>query len=534
MKLPSVRRLAGLLTATPVALTLGACTVGPNFEAPSWASPTAWFGSHGTDASPAPQDVSLAVPQAIDPHWWREFHDPELSSLVERTAAGNLDVRLATIRIAESRAQRGQARAAEFPTVTANTSYSRERLSQDGEISLLSGGASTSSNNVNTQANGGTGTSGGIPSSITGGTKIPPFNLYQYGFDASWELDLWGRVRRSVENADASLQASAESRRASTLTAIAEVARDYLELRGYQTQLAIAKENLATAKQSLELTRQRYVGGLTTDLDVQNASAQVRTTSAQIPQLEQQQDQMINAISFLLGLQPRALRDELIAAKPVPPVPPRVPVGLPSELARRRPDIRQAEAQLHAATAEIGVAVAAFYPSVSLSGSFSIQALDAKQLGDWNARQYGLGPVINLPIFQGGQLKATLELRKAQQQEAAAMYQRTVLNAWHEVENALVAYNAEQLRRTQLEAAVGDSRRALALAQSRYTAGLIEFLQVLDDQRTLLNAQLQLAQSSTTVATNLVALYNALGGGWEADYPDTARTMAAATAGDRS
>jgi NodT family efflux transporter outer membrane factor (OMF) lipoprotein len=384
--------------------------------------------------------------------------------------------------------------------------------------------------------NGATGTSGGIPSSITGGTKIPPFNLYQYGFDASWELDLWGRVRRSVENADASLLASAEQRRASTLSAISEVARDYIELRGIQTQLAIQRQNLGTAQQSLDLTRQRYTGGLTTDLDVQNASAQVRSTQAQIPQLEQQQAQMINAISFLLGLQPRALQDELITAKPVPPVPPRVPVGLPSELARRRPDIRQAEAQLHAATAEIGVAVAAFYPSVSLSGSFSIQALQAKQIGDWDARQYGMGPVVNLPIFQGGQLKATLELRKAQQQEAAATYQRTVLNAWHEVENALVAYNAEQLRQKQLDAAVADSRRALGLAQSRYTAGLIEFLQVLDAQRTLLSAQLQLAQSTTTVSTNLVALYNALGGGWQADYPATPApsTMAAAAAEDRS
>jgi len=515
MKLPSVRRLAGLLTATPVALTLGACTVGPSFEPPSWASPTAWFGSHGKDATPAPEDVSLAVPQPIDPHWWREFHDPELSSLVERTAAGNLDVRLATIRIAESRAQRGQARAAEFPTVNANTSYSRERLSQDGEISLLSGGASTSSNNVNTQANGGTGTSGGIPSSITGGTKIPPFNLFQYGFDASWELDLWGRVRRSVENADASLQASAESRRASTLTAIAEVARDYLELRGYQTQLAIAKENLATAKQSLELTRQRYVGGLTTDLDVQNASAQVRTTAAQIPQLQQQQDQMINAISFLLGLQPRALRDELIAAKPVPPVPPRVPVGLPSELARRRPDIRQAEAQLHAATAEIGVAVAAFYPSVSLSGSFSIQALDAKQLGDWNARQYGLGPVINLPIFQGGQLKANLDLAKANQVEAALTYRKTVLGALQDVENALAAYRTELRRNKSLEKNVAAQAAALEIARSQYIHGVTTFINVLTAQNALAQQRQALIQSSLLLTTDVVNLYKALGGGWQ-------------------
>ena len=507
---------------------LGGCTVGPDFKAPTWASPGTWFASSAETPAHA-RDVSVTVAAPLDANWWDSFHDPELSSLIKRTAAGNLDVRLATFRLAESRDQLGVAAAAELPQVNGNGSYSRELLSQKGAISLFGTGS-----NPNTQFNGASGTTGAIPSSITGGTKIPPFDLYQYGFDASWELDLWGRVRRSVESADASVQASAEARRAAALTAIAEVARDYMTLRGIQQQIAITRENLRTAQESLSLTRSRATAGLVTDLDVQNASAQVRTTAADLPTLEQQESQTINAISFLLGEKPEALRAELIEAKPVPPVPPQVPVGLPSQLARRRPDIRQAEAQLHAATADIGVAVANFYPTVTLSGSFSLQALQFKDLGNWDARQYGIGPSVTLPIFQGGQLKSTLELRKAQQQEAATSYQRTVLNAWHEVDNALVAYKAEQLRRQQLVQAVADNRRAVSLAQSRYTQGLIDLLQVLDAERSLLSAQLALAQSTTNVSTNLVALYKALGGGWEADYPEADRTLAAAGTGGRS
>jgi NodT family efflux transporter outer membrane factor (OMF) lipoprotein len=326
-------------------------------------------------------------------------------------------------------------------------------------------------------------------------------------------------VRRSVESATASVVASNEARRAALISSLAEVARDYIQLRGVQTQLRITRQNLRIFQQSLQLTQQRAAGGVTTDLDVANAAAQVRTTAAQIPPLEQQESELINAISLLLGQPPNALQAELAPARPIPPVPPRVPVGLPSELARRRPDVRQAEAQLHAATADIGVAVAAFYPSVTLSGSIGLQALQPWRVFNVNAHEYSVGPGITIPIFQGGQLKATLELRKAQQQEAAINYQKTVLSAWHDVDNALTAYRTEQARRDQLAQAVAQNQRAVSLAQSRYQDGVADFLQVLTAQQNLNSSELALTQATTNVSNNLVALYKALGGGWETRMP---------------
>ena len=297
--------------------------------------------------------------------------------------------------------------------------------------------------------------------------------------------------------------------------------RSYIQLRGIQLQLQIARDNAKTAQQSLQLTQQRATGGVTTDLDVANAAAQLRSTEADIPRLEQQESEFINAISLLLGQPPNTLQAELIKPKRVPPIPPRIPVGLPSELARRRPDIRQAEAQLHAATADIGVAVANFYPSVTLSGSVGLQSLQPWQMFNLNARNYAAGPGITIPIFEGGQLKATLVLRKAQQQEAAIVYQKTVLGAWHEVDNALTAYRTEQVRRERLAQAVAQNQRALALAQSRYQEGVADFLQVLTAQQNLLSTQQQFALATTNVSANLVAVYKALGGGWETQMPRT-------------
>jgi NodT family efflux transporter outer membrane factor (OMF) lipoprotein len=498
------------------------CTVGPDWKQQSMWSPSSWFTAGHTAAPAAPTPISTPVPEPIDPNWWNVFNDPELTSLEKRVAAANLNVRLATIRLLESRSQRQITGADQFPTLQADGSYTRQRVSQKGVLSLFGSGASSAGSFASTgsSANGLAGRSGGIPTSAAGGsTSIPPFNLWQYGFDASWELDLWGRVRREVEGADASVEASADARRNSLLSVVAEVARDYVQLRGIQTQLAITTDNIRTDKESLELTQARFRGGLTTELDVANAAAQLRTTEAQVPQLEQQQAQSINALSFLLGEAPGALEAELIKPGAVPPVPPRVPVGVPSELARRRPDILQAEAQLHSATADIGVAVADFYPKVTLDGSIGIQALKFKDLGNWAGRQYGFGPSISLPIFEGGRLRATLELRKVEQQEAAINYQQTVLQAWHDVDNALTAYGAEQRRHDALLEAVNQNRKALDLSRQRYTQGVADFLNVLDAERALLSAQLQLADSSTTVSSNMVQLYKALGGGWEQSFP---------------
>jgi len=508
----------------PVAvLLLAGCTVGPDFQQPSLWSPASWFTAR---PNPARLEASMPVAEPVDAEWWKKFNDPVLTGLVRRVAAGNLDVRTSAVRLAESRAQRSVAGADQFAQLNGNGSYTRQRLSKQGVISLVGGGASSGGGSASSgsggspgaQSNGLGGRQGGFPSSVAGPSAIPAFDLFQGGFDASWELDLWGRVRRSVESADAALVASAEAQRAQLLSSIAEVARDYMQLRGTQDTLRITRDNITAAQESVRLTTERARGGLATDLDVANARAQLESTAATVPQLEQQEAQGINAIGLLLGMPPAALQAELSPPKPVPPVPPRVPVGLPSELARRRPDVRQAEAQLHSATADIGTAKADFYPKLTLSGSVALQALQVRNLG-FSAGTYSYGPSLTIPIFEGGRLRGTLALREAQQQEAAVAYQRTVLQAFTDVDNALIAYTAEQRRRDRLAAQMTQSRRAFNLAQDQYRQGLTDFLQVLTAQRTMLAAEQQLSDSTATVSSNLVALYKALGGGWEADLP---------------
>jgi NodT family efflux transporter outer membrane factor (OMF) lipoprotein len=498
--------LAGLAALT-------GCTVGPDFKRPDWISPESWFGGR-KEAVQRP--VSIPVEEPIDADWWALFHDPVLTGLERRVAAENLDVKVAKVRLAESRAQLGVARSGLFPTLGGNVSYVREQASNNGLFALI-----PSATNANAANGTPTNSAGGVS-----GTGQQPFDLYQAGFDVSYEVDLWGGVRRSVESATATSEAAKEATRSVLLSSLAEVARDYVQLRGVQADLQIARDNVQTARQSLSLTQQRAEGGVTTDLDVANASAQLRTTLAQIPSLEQQEAQFINALSLLLAQPPNGLRADLGTAKPVPPVPPRVPVGVPSELARRRPDIRQAEAQLHASTADIGVAKANFYPSLNLTGSLGLQSLQISNAFNLNSKQYAVGPGLTIPIFEGGQLRSTLELREAQQQEAAVNFQKTVLQAWHDVDNALTAYQAEQARRDELSHAVTDNQHALVLAQSRYQQGVEDFLTVLDTERNLLSAQLQFADSTTTVSSNLVALYKALGGGWEVDMPDAQTTAA--------
>jgi NodT family efflux transporter outer membrane factor (OMF) lipoprotein len=499
---------------------LAGCAVGPDFTPPDPGLPQSSFfaaGAHAPVQQAAAATAALATP---DPEWWSIFHDRKLTALEQRVASDNLDVKTATLRLAESRFQRDVAAAAQLPQLNGNTSYERQKPSENGLLGLFSQGFSGNS------ANGGYGNMpGGIPGSLTS-----PFSLWQYGFDASWELDLWGRVRRQVEAADAQAEASAEQRRDVLVSSLAEVARDYMQLRGVQMQIKIASDNLVTERQILELTHTRSQRGLVTGLDVEDAAAQVEAVRAQLPDLQRQQSEQINALSLMLGEAPGTLAGELVAPGIVPPPPPHLPVGIPSDLARRRPDIRQAEAQLHAATADMGVAIGDFYPSVSLNGSVGFQALDLKNLWKGTSLQYAMGPNITLPIFEGGRLKATLAMRTAQQQEAAVAYHETVLKAWHDVVNALVAYRTERERFARLKAQAGHARTALSLARDRYNDGVAQFVTVLDAERTLLQAEQQAAQSETTVAVDLVALYKALGGGWELSFPAAPPATVAALA----
>lgn len=506
-----------LCHAAPLVLLVGCSPVGPNFTgATSPWNPTSWFAGHPTP--PPKEAMSRPVAEPVDAQWWALFHDPELTSLEQRVAGANLDVRTASIRLAESRAAFGVARADLFPNLNGNANYTRQRIARQGAVALFPTTGQSGSGSPGTAANGLGATNNAVPNN---GAIFDPFNLYQYGFDASWEIDFWGRVRRNVEASKASVQASADIERDTLITALGEMARDYVQLRGTQRSIEITEENLRTAQESLRLTRERAAGGMTTELDVANAAAQVDTVASQLPSLRAQEAQVINAIAFLLGQPPRSMQTELAVVHPIPPVPPKVPVGLPSELARRRPDIRAAEAQLHQATATVGVAVADFYPSVTLSASMALQSIATNYLGSWyNAGTYAFGPSLTLPIFEGGRLRRTLELRQQQQQEAAVAYQRTVLNALHEVDNALTAYDAEQQRRNRLAQAVAENRRAVKLAQERYTQGVSDFLNVLDAERSLLATQQQLTDSTTAVSTDFVQIYKALGGGWESALPD--------------
>ena len=495
-------------------VALAGC-VGPNFAPP--VPVTAASSSFLDTGKPVASPVKILAGASGAPtevQWWHTFHDAELSRLEARVADQNLDVRTATLRLAESRAQRASTAAAELPTVSGTASDYREQFSKNGLFALIP------LNGIGSQ----------IPaqyqSSLSGvengaNRLTNGFNVYSVGFDASWELDLWGHVARQVEAADAQLVANAEMRRDTLVSSLAELARDYVNLRGTQAQIKIAQDNIKVEQEILDVTRTRMDKGLVTGLDVESAASQVESVKAQVPQLQSQVIQGINAISLLLDEPPLGLSSELVGARAIPPSPPRIPVGLPSELARRRPDIRMAEAQLHAATANIGVAIAEFYPSVRLNGSPTLQAIEPRNIFKGSSLQYmNVGPSVTLPIFEGGRLKANLVMQEKAQQEAAVAYHKAVLSAWHDVVNTLTAYKTEQVRREHLRAQVEHAKQALMLARSRYEQGVADITTLLDDARTVLSAEQQLAQSQTNVSVDLIALFKALGGGWEETYPD--------------
>ncbi|MCE0462742.1 efflux transporter outer membrane subunit [Pseudomonas uvaldensis] len=463
-------------------ISLSACTVGPDFHRPEPLQVTQW-------SKPANAAVSQVIPTDMNEHWWEVFNDPTLTALTRRALAGNLDLKLADSRLQQSRAARQVITSAQFPNSAATGGYGRKRNSGEGL------------------------------NDPSGNNGDAAFYLWEAGVSASWELDMWGRVRREAEAADAHLEVVRNDRRGVLVAVLAETAQDYLQLRGVQSTRAVTEQNLEVARHSLRLTQLRLADGVATDLDVAEAAAQVATIEARLPALQQRQSQLINALSLLLGQPPQALQAELSDDAPVPQAPRQVAIGLPSQLAERRPDIRQAEARLHAATATIGVAKGDFYPRITLSGNVGSQALQLGDFGSWGSRAFGIGPQFSLPLFDGGRLRGVLHLREAQQQEAAIAYQQTVLKAWHEIDDQLSAYNASQLRRDSLAEAVRQNRIALRTAQQQYVEGVVDFVTVLTVQGALLATQEQLVESSTGVSLAMVGLYKALGGGWESVYP---------------
>jgi len=457
--------------------------VGPDYRPPDTKVPEAWH-SLGNGGPPHP---SLTTPKPVPlVAWWQSFNDPILTTLVQMAVNSNLDLQQAEARIRQGRASRGVAGAPLWPQVDSSALYQKSQ----GSSEALGGGAIA--------------TAGGIR------------ELFQVGLDASWEVDIFGGRRRGLEAATADLRAAVEDRRDVLVTLVGDVGTNYISLRGFQQQVVIARNNLEAQKKTARITHKRFDAGFISRLDVANADAQVATTEAQIPVLESSAQAAIFSLGVLLGREPAVLAQELATATPIPPTPPEVPVGLPSDILRRRPDIRRAEAQLHAATARIGVATADLFPKFFLTGTFGISSSDLNSLGNFaNSKFWSYGPSVTWPVFAGGAIRWNIKVQDALQEQALLTYQKTVLTALKDVETALVAYAKEQEHRRSLAEAVASNRQAVDLAMKLYVAGKTDFLNVLTAQRSLYVTEDALTQSTRSLATNLIALYKALGGGWE-------------------
>jgi NodT family efflux transporter outer membrane factor (OMF) lipoprotein len=453
-------------------LALSGCfAVGPDYKSPDIAAPGEW-------RPPMRAGLSAAEPGADAlAQWWTALGDEDLSNLMERAAAGNLNLKIAQARIREARARRGIAEAGLFPSLGFGGSATVGRGSEDSGSGMRR-------------------------------------ELYRTGFDASWEVDIFGGVRRSIEAAEGDLEASAADYHDVLVSLLAEVALNYVDARTFQGLLQVAEENLKSQAETLQLTEWRFAAGLVSSLDVEQARAIVENTRAQLPRLRTNIEAAKNRLAILLGVFPGALEAELGPKRPIPEAPLEVAVGVPAETLRRRPDVRRAERQLAAQTARIGVATADLYPRFSLPGSIGLEAVAAHRLFSTANRAWTLAASFAWTIFKGGAIRQNIELQNALQEQALIQYEATMLLALEEVENSLVAFAEEQERRDALTEATRAAQFAAELARDQYASGLIDFQAVLDSQRSVLSFQEQLEQSKGQVAANLISLYKALGGGW--------------------
>ena len=458
-KVPISRVFASLL-----ALLAAGCAVGPGYHPPKPALPAAWTGP--------PEDAKLSsvTTQSSDlARWWNEMRDPTLTSLIEEALKANLSIASAEASLREARALRGIAVAARLPSVTATGSYQRE----SGPLEVEGGGSR---------------------------------NLFQAGFDAVWEMDIFGGIRRNVESATANVQAAVENISNVHVSIAAEVALDYTQLRACQQEATIARDNLKVQQQALEITRKLYQAGFDSGLDLAAAQTVVASAEAQVPAYETGARQSIYALSVLLARNPGDLVERLTPLAPLPSIPAQIPAGLPSDLLRRRPDIRQAEAQLHSATAQIGVAVAQLFPQFSLTGGVNWQSSPGHAIF--------LGPVASWPVFQGGAIVSNIHAQEALRDVAFITYRQTVLTALQDVENALVAFAEEQKHQKSLADAVAADRKNVALSDRLYQEGQNNLLTVLTAEAALNADRVALTQSAENLAADVIALYKALGGGW--------------------
>ena len=447
-------------------LSLTACVVGPDYVVPTPVLPEKWQNS---TENQQPLNPKLLA------NWWTAFNDPQLSQLIERSINGNFDLKKALARITEARAQRGIAKADYFPKINS---------------------------------------SGGVGENYSG-DKDQRNGRYSLGLDATWEIDIFGRISRSVESAQASMEAMEANYQDVMVSLVAEVGLNYVEMRTRQTRLTVAEQNLASQTEIYKLAQWRWQAGLATKLDLEQALTSVEQLRAQIPALKNQIAQNQHQLAVLLGVTPASLNAQLNNAKPIPAANLKIAVGVPADVLRQRPDIKQAERELAAQTAQIGVATAALYPKLALSGSIGLEAIKASNLFTTAGLIDSLLGRLTFPIFNAGQIRQNIEVQNAKQEQALANYESTVLTALKDVENALVGVVQEQQRLEDLDRARQAAQRATALAKNQYISGLTDFQNVQQTQRSLLSLQDQYASSQGQISTYMISLYKALGGGWQ-------------------
>jgi outer membrane protein, multidrug efflux system len=455
-------RLCLLLAAAIVAGGCATTTAKP--VAPPLAVPGAWQGTGGEAAAPPFRDLS---------RWWESLGDETLTGLVEKALVASPDLRAAQSRLRQARAQRGLAKADFLPSV-------------DG---ALTAGTSKA-------------------------TRTSALESYSAGLDASWEVDVFGGTRKAVSAAHADVEASEASLHDTQVSLAAEVALAYVQLRAYQARLAISRSSLARQEETLDLTRWRAQAGLTSELDVAQARANLEDTRAQVPSLETALAETEHALATLLGQPPAALHDRLAAAGPIPAIPDTVAAGIPADTLRQRPDVRVAERQLVAAIARVGEAKAARFPTFRLSGTLNAVGASVGDLLSAETVARSLLGSLTAPIFYRGRIRRQIEIQSEAQEQALVAYERAVLSALEEVENAIVSLANARRRRESLEAGAEASRTAAELARQRYATGLTSYQTVLDTERTVLSAEDSLESSKADGAQALVRLYKALGGGW--------------------
>lgn len=456
-----------------LAAALSACTVGPDYKKP--------------ETAPGPQFANTVLPEfkrdGIEVAWWKQFDDPVLSDLIDRAVSHNRDLKAAEANLRIARALYLEAGLDLLPTITSHANYTAQKRSFDA---------------------------------MNRRTFAPrELELFNVGFDAFWEVDIFGRIRRNVEARDAEVDAAEADLRDLLVSVISEVARNYLELRGLQNQLNVAQRNADNQAATLELTQARLEAGRGTELDTSRAKAQLDSTLATIPPIQTRIRENIHRLGVLIGQLPDSLSSRLSEPAPMPKIPETIHIGEPADLLRRRPDIRTAERSLAAATARIGVATADLFPRVTFTGTIALESRTLSGLGAAGSEAFFAGPRISWAFLDLGRVRARIKAANANAEASLASYEQTVLTALEETENALVSYNRERARRDLLTSAATASERAHQLAHLRFEDGITDFLTVLDVERRLLQDQEQLAQSQTATATSLIALYKALGGGWE-------------------